>query len=102
MRLEKNKFWTDFIGFALRGNVIELAIAIVIGGAFTKITSSLVSDILMPLINPLIPGGDWRNLEVRPGLRVGLFIGSVLDFFIIAFVLFLFVRLLTRLRSREL
>lgn len=92
MNEEKKSLWKEFNQFALKGNVVELALAVVIGGAFGKIVTSLVNDVVMPLVNPLIPGGDWRNLQVGPGVRLGLFIGSMFDFIIISLVLFLFVR----------
>ena len=56
MNSEKTGFWADFISFALRGNVVDLAMAVVVGGAFAKITNSIVNDLLMPMLNPLIPG----------------------------------------------
>ncbi|NBO39596.1 MscL family protein, partial [bacterium] len=52
-------FWKEFRDFALKGNVVELSIAVVVGAAFGKITSSVVNDLVMPLVNPLLPGGDW-------------------------------------------
>ena len=59
-------FVKEFKTFVMRGNVIDLAVGIIIGGAFGKIVSSLVSDILMPILNPMIPGGDWKTIEVGP------------------------------------
>jgi large conductance mechanosensitive channel len=100
VKIENNGFWADFISFALRGNVVDLAIAVIVGGAFAKITNSIVNDILMPLINPLIPGGDWRSLQVGPGLKIGQFAGTVLDFVLMALFLFLLIRSLGRLRRR--
>lgn len=94
-------FLRDFREFALKGNVLELAIAVIIGGAFGKIVSSFVSDLVMPLINPLIPGGNWREVVVGPGVKVGSFLGSVVDFLIIAFVLFLAIRSLERFKRKE-
>lgn len=94
-------FLRDFREFALKGNVVELAIAVIIGGAFGKIVSSFVSDLVMPLINPLIPGGNWREAVVGPGVKIGSFLGSVVDFVIIALVLFLAIRSLERFKRRE-
>jgi len=94
-------FLRDFREFALKGNVVELAIAVIIGGAFGKIVSSFVSDLVMPLINPLIPGGNWREAVVGPGVKIGSFLGSVVDFVISALVLFLAIRSLERFKRRE-
>lgn len=90
------QFWQEFREFALKGNVIDLAIAVVIGGAFGRIVNSLVEDLVMPLINPLIPGGDWRTLQVGPGIQIGNFLGNILDFMVIALALFLIIRLILR------
>ena len=84
--------WQDFKGFALKGNVVDLAVAVVIGGAFGKIVSALVADIIMPLVGGLMPTEEWRSWQVS-GLhvKVGDFLGAVVDFFIIAAVLFVVV-----------
>jgi len=94
-------FLRDFREFALKGNVVELAIAVIIGGAFGRIVSSFVSDLVMPLINPLIPGGNWREAVIGPGVKIGSFVGAVVDFVIIALVLFLAIRSLERFKRRE-
>jgi len=93
-RRKLQQFWADFRAFALKGNVIDLAIAVVIGGAFGRIISSLVEDLLMPLLNPLIPGGNWREMTVASGIKIGSFLGSLLDFFIVALSLFVILKLL--------
>lgn len=80
---------------------MDLAIGVIIGAAFGKIITSFVNDIVMPLLNPLIPQGDWRTLEVGPGVKLGSFMGTVLDFLIIAFVIFMVVRTLNRLKKKE-
>lgn len=97
----KTGIWNEFLKFAFKGNVIELAVAFVVGGAFAKTTTSIVNDIMMPLVNPLIAGGDWRNLVVGPGVRVGNFAGTLLDFVIIAFAIFLTIRLAGKMRERK-
>ncbi|MBF2097219.1 MAG: large conductance mechanosensitive channel protein MscL [Gloeomargaritaceae cyanobacterium C42_A2020_066] len=94
-------FLRDFQAFALKGNVVDLAVAVIIGGAFGKIVSSFVADLVMPLVNPLIPGGDWRAAVIGPGLKVGSFLGSVVDFVIIALVLFVAIRALERWKHQE-
>jgi large conductance mechanosensitive channel len=91
----------EFKEFAMRGNVMDLAIGVIIGAAFGKIITSFVNDIIMPLINPLIPGGDWRTMEVGPGVKIGAFAGTILDFLIIAFVIFMVVKTLNRLKRKE-
>lgn len=91
----------EFKEFAMRGNVMDLAIGVIIGAAFGKIITSFVNDIVMPLLNPLIPGGDWRTMEVGPGVKIGSFMGTILDFLIIAFVIFMVVRTLNKLKRKE-
>lgn len=92
----------EFKEFALRGNVIDLAVGVIIGAAFGKIVTSLVNDIIMPaIVNPAMPGGDWRQLEVGAGVKVGAFLGTVLDFLIVAFVIFLMVKLINSLKRKE-
>jgi len=93
----------DFKAFALKGNVVDLAVAVVIGAAFGKIVSALVADIVMPLVNFVQPGGEWRNWSVTAlHFKVGDFLGAVVDFFLIALVLFLVVtRFVNRVYKRE-
>lgn len=94
-------FVKEFKEFATKGNVMDLAIGVVIGGAFGKIVTSFVGDVVMPLINPLIPGGDWRTLEVGPGVKLGSFLGTVVDFIIIALAIFVVIKGLNRLKKKE-
>jgi large conductance mechanosensitive channel len=94
-------FVKEFKEFATKGNVMDLAIGVVIGGAFGKIVTSFVGDVVMPLINPLIPGGDWRALEVGPGVKLGSFLGTVVDFIIIALAIFVVIKGLNRLKKKE-
>lgn len=94
-------FVKEFKTFVTRGNVIDLAVGIIIGGAFGKIVSSLVSDILMPILNPMIPGGDWKTIEVGPGIKIGSFLGTVVDFIIVAFAIFLLIKAINRLQKKE-
>ena len=85
----------EFREFAIRGNVVDLAIAVIIGGAFGKIVTSLVDNIIMPLIGLLIGGVDFKSLAFTVGrakVEYGLFLQNVVDFIIIAFVIFLIVR----------
>lgn len=94
-------FIEDFKKFAFKGNVVDLAVGVVIGAAFGKIVSAMVADLVMPLVALVMPSGDWRTsgvvLKVAADpkdnvvLKYGDFIGSVLDFFVVALVLFVIV-----------
>lgn len=94
-------FVKEFKTFVMRGNVIDLAVGIIIGGAFGKIVSSLVNDILMPILNPMIPGGDWKSIEVGPGIKLGSFLGTVIDFVIVALAIFLLIKAINRFQKKE-
>ncbi|HNR74171.1 MAG: Large-conductance mechanosensitive channel [Bacteroidetes bacterium OLB12] len=91
----------EFKAFAMRGSVVDLAVGVIIGGAFGKIVGSFVNDIVMPIMNPLIPGGDWKTIEIGPGIKLGNFLGTVLDFLIIAFVIFLMVKAMNAAKKKE-
>ncbi len=108
----------EFKEFAMRGNVLDMAIGIVIGAAFGKIVTSFVSDILMPPIGMLLGGVDFSNIFVVLGegeyasleaakeagaatWNVGLFINTVIDFLIIAFAIFLVVKAINNLKRKE-
>ena len=96
----------DFKKFAFKGNVIDLAVGVVIGAAFGKIVSALVADLIMPIVSLVLPGGDWRSsgLVIRTApdpkdnvvLKYGDFIGAVVDFVLVAFVLFIVVSKIIR------
>jgi large conductance mechanosensitive channel len=92
----------EFRDFAMRGNVLDLAIAVIIGGAFGKIVTSLVNDILMPLIGLIMGGVNFSELSFQVGdavVKWGAFIQSVIDFLIVAFVIFLIVRTMNRFKK---
>ena len=91
----------EFKEFAMRGNVMDLAVGLIIGAAFGKIITSVVNDLIMPLLNPLIPSGDWRMMEIGPGVKIGSFMGTVLDFIFIAFAVFLIVKTMNRMKKKE-
>jgi large conductance mechanosensitive channel len=113
--------WKEFRDFALKGNVVDLAIGVIIGAAFGAIVSSIVDDIFMPVIGLILSGIDFSNLFIvlnNPGnvpvpsvaaakaagvatLNYGLFINAVVKFVIIAFVLFLVVKGINRFRRQE-
>jgi len=87
--------WKEFREFVMRGNVLDLAVGVIIGGAFGKIVGSLVNDILMPLIGLLLGGIDFSGLAITVGsaqVKYGSFIQTIIDFLIIAFVIFMIVR----------
>jgi large conductance mechanosensitive channel len=86
----------EFKAFVIRGNVLDLAVAVIIGGAFGKIVTSLVNDLIMPLIGLIIGGIDFSGLTFTVGsakVTYGNFINNVLNFLIIAFVIFLIVKI---------
>ncbi|ASK61023.1 large-conductance mechanosensitive channel [Virgibacillus phasianinus] len=96
--------WADFKAFALKGNVMDLAVAVVIGAAFGKIITSLVNNIIMPLIGILLNGVDFSGLSYKVGDAVvtyGVFIQSIIDFVIIAFSIFMVVRLLMKFQRKK-
>lgn len=94
----------EFKEFAIRGNVMDLAIAVIIGAAFGSIVTSLVDNILTPLLGLIMGGVDVSGLQTQVGEEVvawGLFLQSIIDFIIIAFVIFLIVRAMNRLKREE-
>lgn len=108
----------EFKNFIMRGNVIDLAVAVIIGGAFGKIISSLVNDIIMPPIGLLLGKVDFSNLYINmsgtkyaslaeaqaagaPTLNYGMFLNNVVDFLIVALVIFLLIRAMNRLVKKE-
>ena len=110
--------WDDFKAFIMRGNVIDMAVGIIIGGAFGKIVSSFVSDIVMPPIGLLLAGVDFKDMYVNltdasyasladaeaagaPVIKYGLFINNCIDFLIIALVIFLVLRALMKFKKPE-
>ena len=96
--------WKEFKSFAMKGNVLDLAVAVVIGAAFGKIVTSLVADIIMPIIGLISGGIDLKELHVGSGeaaVKYGLFLQAVVDFFIISFSIFLVVKLSNRFRRKE-
>ncbi|MRI91915.1 large conductance mechanosensitive channel protein MscL [Aggregicoccus sp. 17bor-14] len=87
------KMVKEFREFAVKGNALQLAVAVVIGNAFTRIVTAVVDDLLMPLLNAVLPGGEWRAWTVSPlKLQLGHLLGAIVDFLLIALVLFLLVK----------
>lgn len=110
------KLLSDFKEFAMRGNVIDMAVGVIIGGAFGKIVSSLVNDVIMPVVGILTGGIDFKESKVllkaaemngeeivKPEvwLTWGMFIQNVVDFLIIAFCIFMAIRIMNRFKKKE-
>ncbi|MEA4846244.1 MAG: large conductance mechanosensitive channel protein MscL [Clostridiaceae bacterium] len=110
--------WKEFKTFAMKGNVIDLAVGVIIGGAFGKIVSSLVGDIIMPLVGLLLGRLDFTNLFITLGdgsfktlteareagvatLNYGLFINNIIDFLIIAFAIFVVIKQINRISRKK-
>ena len=94
----------EFREFAIKGNVMDLAVGVVVGAAFGKIVSSLVEDVAMPVVGTLMGGLDFSGLAVKIGsatLRYGKFLQTCVDFLIIAWAIFLVVKLINRLKRAE-
>ena len=101
----------EFRDFAMRGNVVDMAVGVIIGGAFGKIVSSLVSDIIMPPIGMLLGGVDFANLEwvikeavgTTPAVSIkyGLFLNTIVSFSIVAFAMFMIIRGMNSLEKKE-
>tara|TARA_B100000745_G_scaffold299804_1_gene251585 strand:+ start:1474 stop:1863 length:390 start_codon:yes stop_codon:yes gene_type:complete len=92
-------FIEEFKAFAVKGNVIDLAVAVVIGAAFGKIVSSLVADVIMPLVGVLLGGVSFAGMSYQVGeamITYGVFIQAVVDFVIVAFVIFLVVKAINK------
>jgi len=92
----------EFREFVMRGNVLDMAVGVIIGGAFGKIVASLVNDILMPLVGLLMGGVNFSELSVTVGsatIMWGLFLQAIVDFLIIAFVIFLIVKSANKMKK---
>lgn len=112
------KFLSDFKEFAMKGNVIDMAVGVIIGGAFGKIVSSLVNDIIMPIVTLCTGGDGYRNMKyvIREGsaatadgvaaieevaINYGTFIMNIVDFFIIALSIFVALRVIMKFKKKE-
>jgi large conductance mechanosensitive channel len=110
--------WNDFKAFVMRGNVVDLAVAVILGAAFGRIVTSLVDDLLMPPLGLVLGGADFKDLFVdlsrhgyrtlaeataagAPTLRYGLFLNAIVNFTIVAFAIFFVVRQLSRFFPRK-
>ncbi len=95
---------SDFKKFISRGDVVDMAVGIIIGAAFGKIVTSLVDDILMPVIGMIVGGVDFTDLSIKVGsatLKYGMFIQSIVDFLIVAFCIFLVVKIFEKFKKQE-
>src|SRR5699024_5281856 len=96
--------WKDFKEFAFQGNVLDLAVAVVLGTAFSAIVTSLVEEVIMPLTGILVGGIDFTGLSITVGeaeILYGSFIQSIFNFFVVAFSIFLFVRLVMKMKRNK-
>jgi len=104
-------FIKEFKEFAMRGNVVDLAVGVIIGAAFGKIVTSLVGDIIMPLLGSILNGIDFKDLKyvLKPAIdkipetaiNYGLFINNIIDFLIVAFCIFLIIKGINSLKRKE-
>ena len=111
------KFFQEFKEFAMRGNVLDMAVGVILGSAFGKITTSLVNDVFMPLIGMIIGGVDLGklNITLKPGevdelgkvvvepvtLGIGTFLTTIIDFILVAFVIFLMIKTINRFHKKK-
>ncbi len=115
--MAQSTFWQDFKAFAMKGNVVDMAVGVIIGGAFGKIVTSIVNDLIMPPIGWLIGGVNFKDLKydmpinplsIKDGvepvpvtINYGSFIQTTLDFLIIAFCIFLIIKGITKLTKKK-
>ncbi len=114
MKLKKSKFIEEFKAFIMRGNVLDMAVGVIVAGAFTKITTSLVNDVFMPFIGWLIGDIDLTqiNITLAPAVMegetvvkeavvigIGTFISTIIDFLLIAFIVFLVIKLMAKAKE---
>ncbi len=98
------KFLEEFKAFAMRGNVMDLAVGVIVGGAFSSITTSLINDIIMPIVGVFVSEASFANLSVSVGgavITYGNFIQAVLNFVILAFVVFCMVKAVNRVARKK-
>ncbi len=98
------KGFSEFKAFISRGNVVDMAVGVIIGTAFGKIVTSLVNDVLMPILGLVLGGLDFSDLSIKFGdsvIKYGSFIQTVVDFLILAFCIFIFVKIFERFRRKK-
>jgi len=95
--------WEEFKAFAIKGNALDLAVGVIIGSAFGKIITSLVNDIIMPILGIFMGGVNFTDLQFNLGkavVKYGAFNQNILDFLIVAFTIFLFIKLINNLKKK--
>lgn len=105
------KLVDEFKAFIMRGNVVDMAVGVIIGGAFSKIVTSLVNDIFMPIIGMVLGNVDFTSLEIKIGepvegaeqaaIRYGMFIQEIVNFLIIAFCIFMVIKLINKAKKKK-
>ncbi len=105
------KLVDEFKAFVMRGNVVDMAVGVIIGGAFSKIVTSLVNDIFMPIIGMVLGNVDFTSLEIKLGepvegaeqaaIRYGMFIQEIVNFLIIAFCIFMVIKLIAKIQKKK-
>ena len=105
------KLLEEFKAFVMRGNVLDMAVGVIIGGAFSKIVTSLVNDIFMPIIGMVLGNVDFTSLEIKLGepvegaeqaaIRYGMFIQEIVNFLIIAFCIFMVIKLINKAKKKK-
>lgn len=98
------KFFKEFKEFISKGNVVDMAIGVIIGSAFSKIVSSVVNDLMMPIIGIIIGGHDFSSFKLTVGsaeIKYGTLLQNILDFLIVAFCLFLCIKFINRFKRKE-
>ena len=105
------KFFEEFKSFVMRGNLIDMAVGVIIGGAFGKIVTSLVNDVIMPIFGIVLGNIDISSLEYKIGtpvegveqaaIRYGMFLQDVINFLIIAFCIFIFIKIMNKLHKKK-
>lgn len=104
-------FFKDFKQFVMRGNLIDMAVGVIIGGAFGKIVTSLVNDVIMPSLGIVLGNVDISKLEYKLGeavegveqasIKYGIFLQNIIDFIIIAFCIFIFIKIITNMNKKK-
>ena len=105
------KLFDEFKAFVMRGNVVDLAVGVIIGGAFGKIVTSLVNDIFMPIIGMILGNVDFTSLEIKLGepvegaeqaaIRYGAFIQEIVNFLVIALCIFMVIKVINKLQKKK-
>ena len=105
------KLFDEFKAFVMRGNVVDLAVGVIIGGAFGKIVTSLVKDIFMPIIGMILGNVDFTSLEIKLGepvegaeqaaIRYGMFIQEIVNFLIIALCIFMVIKVINKMQKKK-